>query len=216
MSKLPENVKDILHSETFKRYLRARNMQSLYEFISYNIDYDTWISVITDILYRSGINPLMNQEAIPRKFFIYSKQDYIKNFIIPNGIKAIGYKAFAFSCIEKVKFPNSLERIKAGAFEGCFALSTIEFPKSLKSIGENAFKDCNKLEKIIIPENVTGIHPRSFPRKVIKFEGTTEKFERVCNISLINDIESTFIRVECKDGILIPIQGKHFVRFERK
>ena len=57
MSKLPEDIKKILYSKTFKKYLTVRDMKSLYKFISYNVDYDTYLSIITDILYRSGINP---------------------------------------------------------------------------------------------------------------------------------------------------------------
>ena len=216
MSKFPENVNEILHSEEFKKYLSVRDINSLYNYISYNIDYDSWIPIITNILFASDINPLLNQKVIPIKFFTFNKYEYIKNFTIPNGIKEIKYRAFAYSDLEKIKFPNSLERIGESAFEGCFDLSTIEFPKNLKVIDDNAFKGCNNLKDITIPENVTHIHPRSFPRKIIKFEGTTENFESICPINLVSKIELTFIRIECKDGILIPIQDETYsVKFEK-
>ena len=115
---------------------------------------------------------------------------------------------------KKIKLPDSLKIIGEGAFEGCFDLTSIKFPKNLKVINNNAFKSCNSLKNIIIPENVTYIHPRSFPRKIIKFEGTAEKFETICP-NLITSIESTFIRIECKNGILIPIQDEYNVKFEK-
>lgn len=216
MSKFPENVNKILHSEEFKKCLKNRNIEDLYYYISYNIDYDSWIPIITNILYSSGIDPLLHQKSIPMKFFTYNTYDYIIDFIIPAGIKEIKYRAFAYSYLKKIKLPNSLETIGEEAFKGCFDLTSIKFPESLRIIGKDAFENCNNLKKkIIIPKNVTYIHPQSFPRKIIKFEGTTGKFESICPIDLIYRLESTFTRVECKNGILIPIQDKYNIKFEK-
>ena len=215
MSKFPENVNEILHSEEFKKCLKNRDIEHLYEYISYNIDYDSWIPIITNILYASGINPLLHQASIPIKFFMHNTYDYVMDFTVPAGIKEIKYRAFAYSSLKKIKLPNSLEIIGREAFEGCFGLISIKFPEILKIIDGNAFKNCNSLKNIIIPKNVTYIHPQSFPRKVIKFEGTAENFESICPIDLITRLESTFIRVECKDGILIPIQDEYLTKFEK-
>ena len=43
----------------------------------------------------------MDQKVIPTKFFTYSKQDYIKVFTVPAGIKEIKYNAFAYSLLKK-------------------------------------------------------------------------------------------------------------------
>lgn len=72
MDKFPKNVKDILHSEPFKKYLKSGDISSLYDFISANIDHDTWIPKITNIFYRSGIDLLVNQDEIPSKFFVHN------------------------------------------------------------------------------------------------------------------------------------------------
>ena len=215
MNKFPKNVKNILHSERFKKYLKSGNISSLYDFISDNIDRDTLIPKITNIFYHAGVNLLENQDEIPSKFFKFNDYDYVKNFIVPDGIKNIKYEAFAYSAVENIKFPNSLLYIDIRAFEGCYGLSTIKFPKSLLKIDDYAFRDCNNLRKIVIPENVIFIHPRSFPGKVIKFEGTTEKFESICPLNLTSNLESTFTNVKCKDGILVPVQDGRDFKFEK-
>ena len=215
MNKFPKNVKNILHSERFKKYLKSGNISSLYDFISANIDRDTLIPKITNIFYRAGVNLLENQDEIPSKFFKFNDYDYVKNFIVPDGIKNIKYEAFAYSAVENIKFPNSLLYIDIRAFEGCYGLSTIKFPKSLLKIDDYAFRDCDNLRKVVIPENVIFIHPRSFPGKVIKFEGTTEKFESICPLNLTPNLESTFTNVKCKDGVLVPVQDGRDFKFEK-
>ena len=215
MDKFPKNVKDILHSEPFKKYLKSGDISSLYDFISVNIDRDTLIPIITNIFYRSGVNLLENQDEIPSKFFAYNDYDYVKNFIVPDGIENIRYKAFAYSAVENIKFSNSLLYIGVRAFEYCYGLSAIKFPKTRLKIDDYAFKDCNNLNRIVISENTVFIHPRSFPGKVIKFEGTTEKFESICPLNLTSNLESTFTNVKCKDGVLVPVQDGRGFKFEK-
>lgn len=53
--------------------------------------------------------------------------------IIPEGVKAIGYKAF-MECLDlkKVVFPDSLERIEPFAFFGCTNLTEVVLPDTVE------------------------------------------------------------------------------------
>ena len=62
-----------------------------------------------------------------------------KEFIIPEGVERIGFGAFRYTNIKKVKFPQSLEIIDEFAFSHTYLESSIIFPKSLKNIKGNAF-----------------------------------------------------------------------------
>ena len=61
------------------------------------------------------------------------------SYRIPDGVKEIGYGAFAGSDVTSVTLPEGLETIERAAFLGCDKLEAIDFPRSLASIGTAAF-----------------------------------------------------------------------------
>ena len=67
---------------------------------------------------------------------------------IPEGIKTIGFYAFAMQPITEVVIPNSVEDIEQEAFYGCAILNKLSLGTSLASIGENAFFACNNITEI--------------------------------------------------------------------
>ncbi len=82
--------------------------------------------------------------------------------VIPNGVKTIGSCAFAYSNIEKVNIPSSVEVIENNAFESCRYLSDITIQNGVRTIDENAFSKCINLKHICIPESVTEIGASAF------------------------------------------------------
>lgn len=85
------------------------------------------------------------------------------NVVIPNGIIAIGERAFRLcSTLESVFIPSSVTQIQAEAFSNCVNLTSVTMPDSVTEIGSSAFIDCPNLLSIKIPSNVQNIYERTF------------------------------------------------------
>lgn len=70
-----------------------------------------------------------------------------EEFIIPEGVERIGFGAFRYTSIKKIKFPQSLKIIDEFAFNNTWIEGNIIFPRSLKEIKGNAFW-CFKVDNI--------------------------------------------------------------------
>ena len=75
-----------------------------------------------------------------------------KNPIVPDGITAIGKRAFTYCDIDTVELPNSLTQIGEAAFY-LSTLKDITIPKNVKKIEDDAFDWCPFLEKVTINGN---------------------------------------------------------------
>ena len=64
--------------------------------------------------------------------------------------------------ITKVVLPNSIKKIRDGAFKGCSSLKNVNIPNSVTVIGIEAFAWCSSLEYISIPNSVTIIGSEAF------------------------------------------------------
>ena len=83
--------------------------------------------------------------------------------VIPQGVKAIGWQAFAnLPALTRVLIPDSVEIIEEQAFLNCELLREIIIPDSVRSIGLGAFANCSSLRVVSIPETVTDISPYAF------------------------------------------------------
>lgn len=96
------------------------------------------------------ILPRKNEDTIEGGEF--ANREFIKKIILPNGINAIGPRAFV-NCInlEEVVFNNDLKAIRDRAFAECKKLKTAILPASLKNIGEGAFTRCGSLDNVCVP-----------------------------------------------------------------
>ncbi|MCM1158010.1 MAG: leucine-rich repeat domain-containing protein [Bacteroidales bacterium] len=65
--------------------------------------------------------------------------------------------------LEKITFPDTMQKINKESFMGCTALQTVEFGK-LEKIGEKAFYECSKLSltKSGLPDSLTEIGNQAF------------------------------------------------------
>ncbi|MEI7504335.1 MAG: leucine-rich repeat protein, partial [Paludibacter sp.] len=74
---------------------------------------------------------------------------YLKNIILPQGLKSIGERAFYNNfALENVSMPVSLTNIYTNAFGYCTSLKTITLPPFLSSIDYTAFQNCSSLKTI--------------------------------------------------------------------
>lgn len=69
-------------------------------------------------------------------------------------LETIGRDAFKNSYIKAIKFPSSVKRLNAGAFENCKQLKEITIPDSVKYVSSGVFSGCKTLESIKLPKNL--------------------------------------------------------------
>lgn len=86
----------------------------------------------------------------------------VKHIVMPNSVKKISERAFAYSDVKSINFSDSLTKIGKQAFIGCKNLEEIVLPDTLECVGENAFEDCKMITKVNIPKNMTVIGSRAF------------------------------------------------------
>lgn len=76
-----------------------------------------------------------------------------QEYTVDASVKVLGNSAFSdCTFLEKIHFPEGLERINNSCFHQCFALTQVEFPSSLKYIERGAFARCQNLTSIAFPE----------------------------------------------------------------
>lgn len=86
----------------------------------------------------------------------------VKNCTIPQSVKYIGNSAFTNSSIINIKLSEGLEYIGEKAFANCSSLEKFTFPQSVQVIGSGCFDGCLKLNSIELPEGLTTISDRMF------------------------------------------------------
>lgn len=69
----------------------------------------------------------------------------LTSVVVPEGVKSVGYDAFAQSNIKSVTLPSTLISIDSQAFYYCSKLSILTVPSSVTEIGSNAFYGVKKV-----------------------------------------------------------------------
>lgn len=111
-------------------------------------------------------------------------------YVIPDGVKVIGWMAFCGSDLESIIVSEGVEIINDGhpetgnsAFGYCTKLTNVELPSTLKYIGMAAFEGCDVLENLTIPASVDSIGSMAFPYEYSFDEATgTESYSSDCTI----------------------------------
>lgn len=94
---------------------------------------------------------------------IEMKNKDVTEVTIPNGVKEIGFSAFA-DCINlsSITIPDSVTKIGGLAFRNCENLKSITIPNGVKEIEDFTFDGCRSLTNVTIPDGVTKIGAYAF------------------------------------------------------
>lgn len=104
------------------------------------------------------------QEWAYQNNYAYSIEYTIEDsvLIIPEGTTRMPARAFVNADIKDVKFPSTLDTIRAESFMYCMYLNRVEIPNNVKAIHSKAF-DCSvNLRKAIVPSSVDSIGEKAF------------------------------------------------------
>ncbi len=82
--------------------------------------------------------------------------------VIPEGVVAIGPRAFDASYVQEVIIPDTVKEIGNEAFLRCNNLETVVFPNDIKKISDGLFHGCTRLRSFIVPETVETIGAAAF------------------------------------------------------
>ena len=87
----------------------------------------------------------------------------VERFSVPNSVTKIREGAFsACESLQEVSIPDSVTEIGKRAFEGCNSLREVRIPNSITKIRESTFYGCESLREIRIPDSVTDIEMWAF------------------------------------------------------
>ena len=104
-----------------------------------------------------GYSFSISRNGVLKHFRDFKDRFYDGKLVIPEGVKAIGDRAFEGCDMSSVIIPEGVEQIEKEAFNGCLNLTELSFPNSLTSIGSNAFANCSRLTSVVIPNSHTSI-----------------------------------------------------------
>ena len=76
--------------------------------------------------------------------FEFANDEYLTEYVIPDGVKEIGVDAFS-GCtnLQSVTIPDSVKEIGGYAFAGCTSLKSVTIPRGCKY--DDAFSDTTKV-----------------------------------------------------------------------
>lgn len=145
----------IINADGTTRYLYAENGGNYY-LSSDGFLFTTDNGIYTLVEYI-GVNETVTlPKNVNGQEYVISGFSGATNVIIPEGIKKIGYEAFAHcKSLRSVTLPSSLEEIGGYAFYECSGLESINIPNGVTKIDGGAFRNCSKLTEITIPNGVT-------------------------------------------------------------
>lgn len=86
----------------------------------------------------------------------------LSSVYIPEGVKAIGNRAFQGCKLTSLSLPNSIFSIGYMAFQGCIDLKEINIPLGVSELRGEIFQNCKSLTKIEIPSGVSVIGDNEF------------------------------------------------------
>ena len=86
----------------------------------------------------------------------------LKRVLLHDNLKLIDKFAFAYSGINRIRIPDSVDIIGDNAFSFCSDLREIQLPKHLVQINDGVFAECDSLEKIVIPDGLVAIGTEAF------------------------------------------------------
>ena len=81
---------------------------------------------------------------------------------VPDGVRAIGERAFFGAALSEVEVPGSVTEIGIAAFQNCLRLDRVELSEGLLRIGMDAFWGCTGLTEFFLPDSLERAAPDAF------------------------------------------------------
>lgn len=94
------------------------------------------------------------------EYYNWEQYENVKKIKIPNTVKTIGAGAFEYCYnVESIEIPASVTSIGNYAFKGCASLLSVSIPTSGDNltIGNGAFIGCSKLTRVNLPDRITSM-----------------------------------------------------------
>ena len=174
-------------------------------------DFDTFFSraegeflpnTVNDIgiyLETADITPMNYLTFIPEGYYLMSM---MSQYVTPQNITSIHYKAFSVSDIQSVTITSNVKEIEEKAFEGCDFLEEVIIEEGLEIIRDHAFDDCDELRKITLPRSLVQIGRHAFNAcanlTYIRYNGTAEEWQKVVGSDHIHNT-SYISKIICSD-----------------
>lgn len=159
------HIRDSLR-QFIERHIDLIESNNFYDLYYSCPDYptDSYKGELVDVLYASGIDPLVHMNHIPNNCFYGSKT--IKELTLPSSITYIGSYAFAYAKIEKIIINKECKMLNDDAFLDAYHLEEVIFPSDsiLQRISEECFGACVSLKTITLPDSIKYIEPRAFAK----------------------------------------------------
>lgn len=97
--------------------------------------------------------------------YCYPQGKADESYTVPDSVRRLKEGAFAQAkWLKKVAVPDAVKYIEAKCFWACESLETVKLPKNLKVIPESLFEDCGMLKTVKIPSSVTYIFANAFKK----------------------------------------------------
>lgn len=93
----------------------------------------------------------------------FEDSENLLKITIPEGVETIGYDSFhGCSGLTEIFIPDSITKIGQFAFDYCSALESVSLGKNIETIDRYAFANCYQLKEIVVPDNVKEIGYSAF------------------------------------------------------
>lgn len=92
---------------------------------------------------------------------VFNGNESLTEFVFPDNLQVIGYKALAGTAIESITIPESVFYIDNFAFLSASS-KTIELPKAIEDINPYAFYDCQSLQEMKIASTIRNVGDHAF------------------------------------------------------
>ena len=139
-----KSVDGVLYSKDGKRLIRFANNKCQ----QYNIINGT-VEIGENAFYCSNVEfvNIPTSVTVIGKFAFYSSKK-LKEILIPNSVREIGYEAFQYcSDLTSLTLSSQITKIEEGTFLGCYSLKSVFFPENIKEISPTAFNYCYLLQR---------------------------------------------------------------------
>lgn len=95
--------------------------------------------------------------------YFYPQGKAEESYTVPDSVRRLKEGAFMQAkWLKKVSIPDTVKYIGEQCFQECESLETVKLPKKITEISRAMFQDCEALTTVKIPSSVTMISPNAF------------------------------------------------------